>query len=157
MKFIKLTKGYETIIDNEDYAELSKYKWCACVKPNRVYAQRRNSENKIVYMHRQIMKYPKKAIDHINRNGLDNRKINLREASRSENGQNCGPRKRKHGKYKGTEKAGNRWQARIRVNWKRISLGMFKTEEEAALAYNRAALKFFGDSAFINNIKKENI
>lgn len=90
-------------------------------------------------------------IDHINRNPLDCRKENLRICTRS---QNLANRKNWTGNYKGVSKQGNKWRAQIKVNKKATYLGLFKTEEEAALRYNEEAVKVHGDFAFLNVIKE---
>lgn len=92
MKKIKLTKGYEAMVDDHDFEELSKYEWQALVSPYTVYGirgDRSSGQRKTVYMHRQIMS-PKKGlcVDHIDGNGLDNRRKNLRCATVSENQRN---------------------------------------------------------------------
>lgn len=91
--------------------------------------------------------------DHINRNGLDNRKANLRPATHTQNIWHRA--KFKHhsrSKYKGVDFANdmNRWRARIRVNGKRIYLGSFKNEFEVAKAYDRAAKLYHKEFAFLN-------
>jgi hypothetical protein len=105
-------------------------------------------------MHRLIMgAEPGQEIDHINGNGLDNRKENLRVATRKENQQN------RHitwgnSTYKGVywEKQKNKWRARIFVSGKCVHLGFFLTEKEAAVAYNQGAIKYFGSFACLNII-----
>jgi len=104
--------------------------------------------------------WPKKHIDHINGIKDDNRIMNLREANPSENGGNSIKRKNYGGKpstsrYKGVSlyRPTNRWVANIMVNGKAIYLGYYDNQEEAALAYNKAALEHFGEYAKINIIE----
>jgi hypothetical protein len=94
--------------------------------------------------------WPDEIIDHINGDRSDNRIENLREASRSQNMANRGPRKGK--KYKGVYQRGNRFQAYISKNRERKNLGWFSCEHEAAKAYNIAAKLLHGDYARLNEI-----
>jgi len=158
MKKIKLTQNKIAIVDNFDYEELSRYKWCAHRDGNNYYVIRGiyNSITKrtnIIYMHNQIIGF--KGIDHINGNGLDNRRCNLRTATRSQNAANC----RKHNrnassKFKGVRWCNwvNQWMVRISKNYKSIFIGYFKSEKEAAKAYNEKAKEFFGKYARLNNL-----
>lgn len=90
-------------------------------------------------------------IDHINHNTLDNRRCNLRVASRSQNAANC---KGRGNKYKGVwwDEEKQRWRARITVNYQGYNLGRFDNEEDAAIAYNVAAQLFFGEFALLNRV-----
>lgn len=90
MKEIPLTQGYVALVDDGDYEELSQFNWYANVQSDgRVYARRMNNRTKRqVSMHRQIAGVPGLVIDHINGNGLDNRRDNLRGVSPAENAQN---------------------------------------------------------------------
>lgn len=99
--------------------------------------------------------WPKDHIDHINNIRDDNRIINLREATRSENGGNRKAQEGGTSQYKGVywNKQSCKWTASIRVNRKPIYLGRYHKEEEAALAYNKAALEYFGEFAKINIIE----
>jgi len=105
-------------------------------------------------MHRQVIHIPKHMVcDHINRNGLDNRKPNLRPATVSQNLCNRAKRKTKtRSKYKGLEwdKTQRRWKARIQLNGKKINLGSFTNEIDAAKAYDKAAKKLFKEFACLN-------
>lgn len=99
--------------------------------------------------------WPKDQIDHINNVRGDNRIVNLREAT---NAENQGNRKIKVGcssKYKGVgwNKQNKKWQTKICVDYKQIHIGCYDNEEEAALAYNKAALEYFGEFAKINIIE----
>ena len=151
---IKLTQGQYTIVDPEDFDELNQYKWFSKRCPHTIYAQRKENR-KTVSMHRQVMRATKGVfVDHKNRDGLDNRKDNLRFATAAQN--NCNSLRgfyNGRSKYKGVEldKKTNRWRATIYFENKKIHLGMFETEKEAAEAYDRAAAKYHGEFALRNS------
>lgn len=98
--------------------------------------------------------WPKDQVDHINNVKDDNRIVNLREATNAENSKNKKAQVGGSSKYKGVcwYKSSSKWSAQIRVNYKKIHLGHYDNEEEAALAYNKAALELFGEFAKINEI-----
>jgi len=164
---IPLTQGKFAIVDPEDYEELSRYKWYAVRSPRGFYAVRSAKANglshavqngrigqKNVRMHRVILKAPEgKFIDHINHNGLDNRKSNLRICTMQQNAWNM--RKQRGNcvsQYKGVtrRKDTGKWQARIIYNAKRISIGCFDDEKAAAMAYDNKAKEMFGEYAALN-------
>lgn len=149
MKQIELTKGLFTIVDDDDFEHLSQFKWCAQRgRKNDHYAARR-TKGKYIYMHKIIMHCPVGLkVDHKNHNTLDNQKSNLRICTNAQNIANKTPVGRS--KYLGVSTNGFSWQATIRPNGKGIYLGSFKTEEEAAMAYDAAARVYFGDFANIN-------
>jgi hypothetical protein len=156
---IPLSRGKYAIVDPDDYQRLSQHKWCADRALNTFYAKRNRrcrKSGKIIRisMHRQIMKAPAGfVVDHINYNGLDNRKANLRLANHSQNV--CHRRKlnkSSSSRYKGIyfNKQIRKWRAQIHVNRKFKQIGYFKDEIEAAKAYDRAAKKYHGEFASLN-------
>lgn len=147
------------IIDDEDYELVSKYNWNACFHGGSDYKYARSSGKNMVSMHRVIMGVtdPKVHVDHINHNGLDNRKCNLRLCNNSQNQMN---RKKASGCssiYKGVSYAISRnkknpWLASIRINGKKKHIGHYATQEDAARAYNEMAQDIHGDFAKLNII-----
>ena len=104
-------------------------------------------------MHRLIMKAQDGIqVDHRSHDGLDNTHCNLRLATNKQNTQNSRLSKNNTSGYKGVSRFRSKWQAGIKVNYRRIHIGHFDTAEEAALAYNDAAQKHFGEFAVLNNI-----
>lgn len=120
---------------------------------NKFYAVATVNGEKLL-MHRFIMgcvKGDNKIIDHINGNGLDNRKENLRICTSSQNGMNQNIwKKKKTSKYKGVNLLNGRWRSGIKFKGKKINLGTFGTEKEAALIYDRKAKELFGPFAKTN-------
>lgn len=151
MKTLQLIGKYEHLLvklDDSDYDEMSQYRWYYHPKG---YAQAYIG-GKSVLMHRMLLEFPPKSkdIDHKNGDKLDNQRDNLRVCDRGVNVQN-----QKHwSKYgfKGVCKNGKYWQAAIYHDKKRKFLGNFKTIEEAAIAYNNAALELYGVDAYLNKI-----
>jgi len=153
MKLIQLTQGEYAIVDDEDFKLLSHWKWHLLKKKTNKYAVRRNPKGKPknILMHRQIL-YTRKDqySDHINGNGLDNRRSNLRLCTHTESNRYVQKRSHNTSGYLGVYNHEGKWAAGIRVSSKHIYLGRYRTKEEAALAYNVAAIKYHGQFATLN-------
>ena len=145
-------------IDDSDYELVSKYRWRLLTdKWNNYAIGDIVREGRHVSMHRLILgiKDSKIKIDHKNGNGLDNQRHNLRIATTSQNAANKKKTdNKKTSKYKGVvyRKYDNKWEASIINNYKYQYLGRFKTETEAALAYNKRAIELYGEFAKLNDI-----
>jgi hypothetical protein len=147
-KIISLTRGKEAIVDDEDFEYLSKFKWCYCGGERQNYAIRGIS-NTTIRMHTEIMKPPKGlVIDHINGNGLDNRKINLRICTISINLQNSKKHKNNASGFRGViwNKRAKKWQVSLCGE----HLGTCENIKEAALIYDTAAVLKYGALAKTN-------
>lgn len=155
----------EALVDEKDYEELNRYRWYIISSPTSsiIYACRHiQLENypSMILMHRQIMGLiltPNIFIDHKNTNGLDNRRENLRIATKSQNGANTSKKEyifNCSSTYKGVcwNKRMNKWQAQIRYRREFYYLGCFTNEKDAAIAYNNKARELFGEFAKFNNI-----
>ncbi len=143
------------IVDPIDYYPLSKYTWWTRNR-NGSYQVLRFTQHGYclhpVAMHRQIMNPPKdKSVDHINRDGRDNRRANLRLATVAQNNMNKFSGKGSS-KYKGVyfRRDMKRWRASISVNSKKKQLGSYDNEVDAAKAYDKAAKKYYGQFAYLN-------
>ncbi|MFA5783567.1 MAG: AP2 domain-containing protein [Phycisphaerae bacterium] len=151
---IALTQGYFAIVDADDYEQLNKYKWHVRVDrtpTSRGYAYRSEGKTKIA-MHRQILNAPQQLYcDHINHDGLDNRRANLRLCTPQQNACNRKPLERTS-KYKGVYRSrGNKkWRAEIRNNGRKIHIGYYYYEKDAAIAYDDWAIELFGEFAYLN-------
>jgi len=152
----RVRDGHEFIIDKTDYKKVVKYTWHITPR-GYVVAM---IDNKLYKLHRFILNIFDKTItvDHINHNGCDNRKCNLRFCTQQQNNWNAQKHKEASSKYKGVSwhMSVHKWQAYINYNHKRICLGCFDSEEEAALEYNKKAKELFGEFAYINQIKENN-
>jgi hypothetical protein len=155
MKEIVLSGGFVALVDDEDFDNLNKYKW-HIQKSKYVNYARRTENGKPVLMHRFIMGVtdPKILVDHRKGDGLNNQRSNLRIATRSQNNTNRLRYKNLTSKYRGVSWSNQNgdWRAQIRLNTKKINLGGFEKEEDAARAYNEAAIKYHGDFAITNNL-----
>lgn len=156
MKEIRLSKQgknkgrYVALVDDEDYDYLMQWDWHVDIQKNTVYAARnKKTEGKIVntLMHREIVNVANDMeVDHLDHNGLNNQKNNLRICTHKQNMQN----KNSSG-YKGVRiKKGKYISAVIKVDYVSIYIGRFRTIKAAAIAYDKAAIKYFGEFAKLN-------
>jgi hypothetical protein len=152
IRYIPLTRGLYAIVDAEDYEWLSQYKWYAGAAPHKkTFYARRTIPGGTELMHRMIMRAPKgMVIDHINGNGLDNRRCNLRICTQGENAQNRRVHWGHASRFMGVSRCGSKWQAKIRHNGRQYYLGLYDDEVEAAKARDRKALELLGESAYLN-------
>lgn len=157
MKTIKLTKNQFAIVDDEDYDRINKYKWQAVPNRDKWYAKRSFTVGKCkrigVRLHRFILNAPPdKDVDHINGNTLDCRKSNLRICNESQNAQNRGKTKSNTSGFKGVsyKKKNHKWYSQIMFDKHNYHIGYFNNPVDAAIAYDKKAIEFFGEFANIN-------
>jgi hypothetical protein len=154
---IYLGEGEFTIVEPPDYYVYGKYKYILSIDGDNLYAilamKIGPKKTKIVSLHREIMNAPKGIlVDHQNGNGLDNRRVNLRLATYSQNNINRPKKANTSSKYRGVcfEKSCQEWGAFMRINGRQTRLGRFKNEIDAAKAYDKAARKYHKEFARLN-------
>ena len=148
MKKIPLTQGKHALVDDEDFELVSAFKWQAWKNKAVWYARRgrRTPNKKTIFMHRLIMHAKStEMIDHLNGDGLDNQRGNLRFCTYSE--QNLNRRTSSKYGFRGVAfhaDCKKPWRARVKVNGKEIGLGSYETAEEAARGFDLLAPKYIG-------------
>lgn len=153
MKILQTKDGFETVVDDEVYEWASKLEWKIS---NMGYVSYRKGRDRI-FLHRMICKTPDDYItDHINGNKLDNLTCNLRVVTNKQNVWNNGIRNDNSSGYRGVwyRKDRGRWQAEIKAEGKKYSLGCYDTAVEAAVVYNRKAKELYGKYARLNEINE---
>ena len=151
-RIIPLTRGRFAIVDAADYHQLAQFTWFAESAHNTFYAARKQN-GKSIKMHRQITNAPDHlVVDHIDHNGLNNRKKNLRLCTFADNAKNINSATPGTSRYKGVHwhKKLNKWAAQITNDKKSHHLGYFKNQLAAAKAYDNAAKKLHGRFASPN-------
>jgi hypothetical protein len=149
---IPLTQGKFALVDPEDYAELARHKWCAAKQGNSFYAVR-SEHGRQLRMHRVILNAPAgMVVDHIDHEGLNNTKRNLRSCTKAQNAHNQRPQKGCSSRFKGVcwSKRERKWYSRIQCHGRPRSLGLFKNERDAARARDAAAQALHGEFAYLN-------
>jgi len=152
--WIRLTKGYVSLIDREDEA-LAAFTWTACYRKSkngkvRVYAVH-EWECRREFLHQAVFGPTSEDVDHKNGDTLDNTRLNLRAATRSLNNANATKRIGTTSRFKGVSlHAGGKWLVQICHQGKRKHIGLFRDEVDAATAYNFAAEEEFGEFARFN-------
>jgi hypothetical protein len=162
-----ISKKYNVLIDDEDLDKIQKFKWSIyLLRKTKPYVRMVKTKNnkKGIYLHRFLLNLdnPKVQVDHINGNSLDNRRCNLRICKNpGQNAINRPKQKNNNSGYKGVFLRKDKdyinkniYRAAIRVNQKLIHLGNFTDKKEAAKAYNKAAMQYFGEFAYLNEIEK---
>lgn len=163
MKEIPLTQGLVAIVDNDDYERVSAHRWYTAISRTSsdgvslIYAVRSayrpDGQRRQQRLHRFILDAPDNMqVDHINGDGLDNRRENLRLCTSAENSRNVRPYTGGTSALKGVSwhLRVKKWRAQIKINGKKLHLGYYSTEEDAAKAYDSAALRFHGEFARTN-------
>lgn len=141
------------LIDDEDYELIAGHNWFASNSRADHWYARMNLNGRTVLMHRFLTGGKFKQVDHINGDGLDNRRSNLREVTAIQNQQNRRKQRRKaSSRYKGVcfVNKHQSWEARIYINTKQTYIGKFNNEEDAARAYDEVAKEHFGEFALLN-------
>jgi hypothetical protein len=158
----KKAAGRAALVDDEDYELVSVHRWHLWDQKGRharargPYAytttRRPDGGKTTTAMHNLIM--GRRLVDHVNHDGLDNRRENLRPATIAQNNHNQRPRAAGSSRFKGVtwHRRVGKWQATIKLNGRCVYLGVFAIEEEAALAYDAAALEAYGEYAYLNGV-----
>lgn len=153
--------GMFALVDDDDYERVSRYKWSAEVRKNVTYATRGvciDGKRKVVRLHRFVMRAkPGEQFDHVDRNGLNNQKANLRSCTHQQNAGNVekASGSKAWSRFKGVAwcKRFKCWVASIRVSGGTKKIGNFESELSAAAHYDEAAVEKYGCFAFINGVE----
>jgi len=155
---IQLSKGKVALVDADMFDYLNQWSWFYHKNGYAMRSYRKDGKYRKDRMHRVVVNAPLGLdVDHINGNKLDNRRENLRIATRSQNNANKRMQSNNTSGYRGVNwhKQRGKWVAKIQVDRKSIHLGLYEKKEDAARAYNKAAVLYYGEFAQLNNIKEE--
>lgn len=150
MKTIQLTQGQVTIVDDDDFESVSKYKWYAQRRRNTFYAVRHiKSGDKYInlQLHRFLMN-PKTGmcVDHRDCNGLNNQRMNLRVCTHAENTRNLRHKRKNAAKYRGIYMSSSgKYIAKVRFNYKQYNSRSFPTSDEAITAHREMIRSLHGE------------
>lgn len=161
---IPLTQGYEAIVNESDYPQVSQFSWHAEINKRGlktdVYAARwivgLNGKRRRMRMHVELMGYKQgMEVDHRDRNGLNNCRSNLRFATHADNSRNASIRQDNTSGFKGVTfepytRGSKKWKSTIQYDKRRITIGRYLTAKDAAMAYNDKAMRLFGEFACLN-------
>lgn len=149
MKTIPLTRDKVALVSDLDFVWLTRYEWRAIRSASGIWYAQTGPRSRVVWMHRLIKGKPNYLVDHKNRDGLDNRRRNLRTATRSQNGANRKINSNNKSGFKGVWWDAQRglWRASIRLHGKAINLGWYRDPAAGGRAYKKAATKLFGEFA----------
>lgn len=157
MKEISLSQGKVALVDDIDYEFLMQWKWFVSKGRYTWYAYRAVKKGEEIHsqqeiMHRALTGY--QLTDHIDGNGLNNQRVNLREATESQNRSNMKSNSHNTTGYRGVvwDKTRSKWRAQIQVQGRMRNLGRYESADDAARAYNTAAIEGFGEFAVLNII-----
>ncbi len=150
MNQVVIISGKAVVIDQKHLNLIEQYKWCVGEKLGYVQT---TQQGKTIYLHRLIAKASNDdLVDHINRNRLDCREVNLRLVNNQQNTCNRGPNKNQPYKGVGFHKRAKKWRAEIRYQGQYYFLGYHPNVREALVAYNTMAKFLFGEYAYLNSI-----
>lgn len=158
MKEIPLTNGGIALCDDDDYEMLAQHKWYAWHKATNCpyYAMtniRVNGHKTTISMHKCLLgSRGDDEIDHKDNNGFNNQRANLRFCTKTQNQANAKLRISNKSGYKGVTRNGKNWSASVCLCGRAIHLGTYVTLESAALAYDEAATRYYGEFALTNKM-----
>lgn len=156
MKEIKLTQKKVALVDDWNFDWLNKLTWCAAKRNKTYYAYTTKLGGKrgnVIAMHRLIMKtLSNQKVDHKDHNGLNCQEHNMRNCTYTQNNMNKNPKKGGTSKYLGVcyDKLYEKYHTQIRINGKNTHVGYYKSEIEAAIAYDIKAIVNHGEFANLN-------
>jgi hypothetical protein len=151
---VPLSRGFVALVDPADVDSVLQHKWSVHRERTKTYAvrnvRRADGSRTTQKLHTFLTGWP--FVDHINGDGLDNTRSNLRQATNAENLHNRGPQSNNTSGYKGVywNKQAGKWHAQIRAHRKAHFLGHHDTAEAAARAYDEAAVRLHGEFAHLN-------